>query len=84
MMWDHIAVAWYEACASYAKERALARRYLLKPCDYCGRTKQTPTHRTCDGCGAEKPYSNLEVEEALKKIEDGMRAVNTVLPGAIR
>ena len=24
-------------------------------CSYCGRTKQTGKHQTCDGCGADKP-----------------------------
>jgi rRNA maturation endonuclease Nob1 len=23
------------------------------PCAYCGRTKQDPKHKTCDGCGAD-------------------------------
>ena len=35
-------------------DRIMGLTIIPKPCRYCGRTKQTPKHRTCDGCGATK------------------------------
>lgn len=32
------------------------------PCKYCGRTKQTPQHKACDGCGAVKYVMTMRVE----------------------
>lgn len=43
--------------AFYAKKYDDAMR-LGRPvnsCSYCGRTEQTSSHKTCDGCGVKKP-----------------------------
>ena len=34
---------------------------MSQPCKYCGRTSQTPGHKTCDGCGAMVPSYTLRV-----------------------
>jgi len=31
-------------------------------CHYCGRTKQTHSHKQCDGCGAKKEYRAVPCE----------------------
>lgn len=35
--------------------RSVPKTHETKPCPYCGRTKQTFAHKSCDGCGSSKP-----------------------------
>lgn len=47
--------------ASDLASQQVMRHYLdlldrkTEPCPYCGRTKQTFSHKSCDGCGSSKP-----------------------------